>query len=371
MEIGEASARISDHVAVDVDSSTSNQAQQELSIQEGTTKQDRFSSGKSEVKDEIASMQSYSVEIANVQTNHNSGFQSESLSRVPNDGYNWRKYGQKQAKGNENSISYYKCTYINCQTKRKIVRSLDGKIIEIVYRGTHNHPEPQATMRNSSSASNPVTAEIPDHAFASHGNGQMDSVAISESSSITMGDDDFVQSSQKNRSGLDGKVEGENEGISAPGSRTVREPRVVVKTTSDVDYLDDGYIWRKYAQKVVKANPIPRSYYKCRHPGCPVRKQVEIASHDPRAVVITTYEGKHNHDAPAAQGSESHSVNRPLPNKHSAITHNTNNSINTSLQSFRAAEGQSTFTLEDSSLSTGEEDFRRSFEKSNKSGGDE
>jgi WRKY transcription factor 33 len=45
-------------------------------------------------------------------------------------------------------------------------------------------------------------------------------------------------------------------------SRTIREPRVVVQTTSDVDILDDGYRWRKYGQKVVKGNPHPR-YIPC------------------------------------------------------------------------------------------------------------
>ena len=43
-----------------------------------------------------------------------------------------------------------------------------------------------------------------------------------------------------------------------PPLRTVREPRVVVQTTSEVDILDDGYRWRKYGQKVVKGNPHPR-----------------------------------------------------------------------------------------------------------------
>lgn len=42
-------------------------------------------------------------------------------------------------------------------------------------------------------------------------------------------------------------------------SRAIREPRVVVQTTSEVDILDDGYRWRKYGQKVVKGNPNPRS----------------------------------------------------------------------------------------------------------------
>ena len=47
-----------------------------------------------------------------------------------------------------------------------------------------------------------------------------------------------------------------------------------------------------------------RSYYKCTTVGCPVRKHVERASHDLRAV-ITTYEGKHNHDVPVGRGAAS------------------------------------------------------------------
>jgi WRKY transcription factor 33 len=82
----------------------------------------------------------------------------------------------------------------------------------------------------------------------------------------------------------------------------VREPRLVVQTLSDIDVLDDGFRWRKYGQKVVKGNPNPRSYYKCTTAGCPVRKHVERASHDPRAV-ITAYEGKHNHDVPVGRGA--------------------------------------------------------------------
>ena len=99
------------------------------------------------------------------------------------------------------------------------------------------------------------------------------------------------------------KEDGENEGSSGGvGGKPVREPRLVVQTLSDIDILDDGFRWRKYGQKVVKGNPNPRSYYKCTTVGCPVRKHVERASHDMRAV-ITTYEGKHNHDVPTVRGS--------------------------------------------------------------------
>lgn len=40
-----------------------------------------------------------------------------------------------------------------------------------------------------------------------------------------------------------------------------------------------------------------RSYYRCSNPGCPVKKHVERASHDPK-VVVATYEGQHDHDMP-------------------------------------------------------------------------
>ena len=58
------------------------------------------------------------------------------------DGYNWRKYGQKLVKGNEFVRSYYKCTQPNCQVKKQLERSHDGKIVDTVYFGQHDHPTP-------------------------------------------------------------------------------------------------------------------------------------------------------------------------------------------------------------------------------------
>ena len=42
-----------------------------------------------------------------------------------------------------------------------------------------------------------------------------------------------------------------------------KDSRLVVRTRSAVDILEDGYRWRKYGQKLVRGNPNPRSYYKC------------------------------------------------------------------------------------------------------------
>ncbi|KAI4353481.1 hypothetical protein L6164_002427 [Bauhinia variegata] len=254
--------------------------------------------------------------------NYNNSSQSIREQRRAEDGYNWRKYGQKQVKGSENPRSYYKCTHPSCSMKKKVERSLDGQITEIVYKGSHNHPKPQSTRRSSSQSIQPssscTNSGISDQSVVTLGN-QMEPVSVHEDSSASVGEDDYEQTSQTSYSGGDEndfgpdakrwKGDYENDGYCISGSRTVKEPRVVVQTTSELDILDDGYRWRKYGQKVVKGNPNPRSYYKCTSPGCSVRKHVERAAHDLKAV-ITTYEGKHNHDVPAARGSASYNLNR-------------------------------------------------------------
>jgi hypothetical protein len=67
--------------------------------------------------------------------------------RPSDDGYNWRKYGQKLVKGSEFPRSYYKCTHPNCEVKKLFERSHDGQISEIIYKGSHDHPKPQPSRR--------------------------------------------------------------------------------------------------------------------------------------------------------------------------------------------------------------------------------
>lgn len=61
---------------------------------------------------------------------------------------------------------------------------------------------------------------------------------------------------------------------------------------------DDGYRWRKYGRKNVKGNQFPRSYYKCTHPACQVKKQVETIIENDKPIVHTIYKGEHNHEPP-------------------------------------------------------------------------
>ncbi|XP_074559591.1 putative WRKY transcription factor 43 [Curcuma longa] len=76
--------------------------------------------------------------------------------------------------------------------------------------------------------------------------------------------------------------------------KKMRRPRHAFQTRSQVDILDDGYRWRKYGQKAVKNNKFPRSYYRCTHQDCNVKKQVQRLSRDEN-IVVTTYEGTHTH----------------------------------------------------------------------------
>ncbi|KAG6523334.1 hypothetical protein ZIOFF_013190 [Zingiber officinale] len=234
------------------------------------------------------------------------------------DGYNWRKYGQKQVKGGEYPRSYYKCTHPKCPVKKKVERSFDAQVTEIIYKGQHNHQPPQPIRQGKeggglASDFNPETSlQGSRQSEATYKRDRESDFGSMEHLSDSSDDEQDEESSMGRRDEMD-EIEPDSKrinmnprNIKTTSYKTMTEPKVIVQTTSEVDLLDDGYRWRKYGQKVVKGNPHPRSYYKCTNIGCNVRKHIERASSDPKAV-ITTYEGKHNHDLPEARTS-SHNV---------------------------------------------------------------
>ncbi|KAE8669491.1 putative WRKY transcription factor 58 [Hibiscus syriacus] len=272
------------------------------------------------------------------------------VDKPAEDGYNWRKYGQKPIKGCEYPRSYYKCTHSNCPVKKKVERSADGHITEIIYKGAHNHDKPQPNKQTkggcdgdansqtnpefgsqgAASNSNKLSETMLSHSIQGENGESIQAAELPGSSDSEEGCDEESREERNDNGPNPKRRNTAGEASVMLPKKTVTEPKIVLQTRSEVDLLDDGYRWRKYGQKVVKGNSHPRSYYKCTSAGCNVRKHVERASTDPKAV-ITTYEGKHNHDVPSARNSSHNTVRSSLlqskPEKVVADTENGNHSL--------------------------------------------
>lgn len=117
----------------------------------------------------------------------------ETNTRNAEDGYNWRKYGQKQVKGSEYPRSYYKCTHPTCQVKKKVERSHDGNITEIIYKGNHDHPRQRNI--NGSTDSNIGMYQRPD------------GMDLSSSAAVGTDNSDLVSQGQGKSMGILGNPE--------------------------------------------------------------------------------------------------------------------------------------------------------------------
>ncbi|KAI4356488.1 hypothetical protein L6164_000510 [Bauhinia variegata] len=100
------------------------------------------------------------------------------------DGYKWRKYGQKSIKNSPNPRSYYRCTNPRCSAKKQVERSNeDPDTLIITYEGLHLHftypylllsqvqqpnPPPSKKPKTSISQAQYIEAQEPNHAYEAH-----------------------------------------------------------------------------------------------------------------------------------------------------------------------------------------------------------
>nr|QCV57284.1 WRKY transcription factor [Fagopyrum tataricum] len=76
---------------------------------------------------------------------------------VLDDGYKWRKYGQKVVKNTQHPRSYYRCTQDNCRVKKRVERlAEDPRMVITTYEGRHVHSPSHDNLDEDSNSSQPL-----------------------------------------------------------------------------------------------------------------------------------------------------------------------------------------------------------------------
>lgn len=207
------------------------------------------------------------------------------------DGYSWRKYGQKDILGANFPRGYYRCTFRiigNCWATKQVQRSdVDPTVFEITYRGYHTCQCHQVT--NSI-----LQATSPEKQANHH-------------SLIGGGYSPYFVSAEGGFDSIEGPIDGgyswrkygQKDILGAKHPSKISQPtwteQVRVPVERGLETPSDGYSWRKYGQRDILGAVHPRSYYRCKYwilQGCGATKQVQRPNEDPTVFEIT-YKDSH------------------------------------------------------------------------------
>ncbi|KAI4966648.1 probable WRKY transcription factor 2 [Hordeum vulgare subsp. vulgare] len=64
---------------------------------------------------------------------------------MPEDGYQWKKYGQKFIKNIQKIRSYFRCRDRRCGAKKKVEWQPGDPSLRVVYDGAHQHGSPSSS----------------------------------------------------------------------------------------------------------------------------------------------------------------------------------------------------------------------------------
>ncbi|KAM3309890.1 hypothetical protein ACQJBY_030911 [Aegilops geniculata] len=160
----------------------------------------------------------------------------------PDDGYTWRKYGQKDILGSRFPRSYYRCThknYYGCDAKKKVQRLDDDPFMyEVTYCGSHscltsttpllNFPTATAT---STATNSPIAATGSGLAPADHFMGPTEQAAVSTSMHLGVG---WMPAS------FQGVVAGSGAGVQTSVSTAARDTEYPALDLADVMFNSGG-----------------------------------------------------------------------------------------------------------------------------------
>ncbi|CAI5467465.1 unnamed protein product [Closterium sp. Yama58-4] len=183
------------------------------------------------------------------------------MESIPGDGYQWRKYGQKTAKGAKFPRAYFRCALSGCPARKTVELAEDAASTRVVPGGMTPVPSPPLSpCARGVRAISPMSPMSPIHQLhIPH----------------------FQQQEQEQHEQLSQQ----------------QQPLLMHRVATTKDEVDDGYRWRKYGEKALKQTNFKRSYYRCSHDGCLAKRVLERRPEDP-GILLVSYRGGHSHKRP-------------------------------------------------------------------------